>query len=66
MRKVDKKITHTFHHVVDVIFVKIDAHGVVQIAGGVTPSILRDDNFGIPVTGLDPVEHPPNTPWRDS
>jgi len=56
----------TFHDIVDVVLEEIGAHRIIKVAGRVTPPVLRDDNVGITVVGLDPVKHPPNPPRRDS
>ncbi len=45
---------------------KIDSHRVIQISIAVTHSIFRDDDIGVVVAVLDPVQHAPNAPWSDS
>jgi len=49
----------TFQNVVDVVFVVIDAHGVVQIAFLVAVAVLGDQDLGIVELVLDEVGHLP-------
>ena len=45
---------------------KIYSHGVIQISIAVTHAVFRDDDVGVIVSILDPVQHATDAPWSDS
>ena len=56
----------TFQDVIDVVFVVVDPHGVIEVSVLVAVTVLRNNNVRIIVFILDEIKNLSQTPWRDS
>ena len=56
----------TFQDVIDVVFVVVHPHGVIEVSVLVAVTVLRNNDVGIVVPILDIIKELAETPWCDS
>ena len=56
----------TFQDVIDVVFVVVDPHGVIEVSVLVAVTVLRNNDVGIVVLWSNQIKKPAQAPWRDS